>query len=133
MPAAKTAATPTKLVPKAASPASATPSRIRLSKAMAKQSNGGLPKKLKLRSSRYKLPESEYDQLTALKKHLLTLGISAKKSELLRAGFALLVSLPDAQLKAALASVQSINVQQRKTTNKTSAAKATTKAAPAAS
>ena len=97
------------------------------------QSNGGLPKKLKLRSSRYKLPESEYDQLTALKKHLLTLGISAKKSELLRAGLALMVSMTDAQLKAALASVQFINAQQPKATNNTSAAKATTKAAPAAS
>jgi len=37
-------------------------------------------------SNRCKMPDTEYAQLTALKKHLIVLGIGMRKSELLRAG-----------------------------------------------
>jgi len=120
MPAAKTAATPAKLAPSAAeSGAAIRPRRVKLAKALAAKPTGKFPgtttpegqnkadgaklKKFKLRSNRYKIPDNEYAQLTALKKRLMTLGVSAKKSELLRAGLMLLVALDDAFLKKAIA------------------------------
>ena len=122
MPAARTAATPAKLAPSAVESSTATSrGRVKLSKALAakptrksagtatpggqKKPDGAKPKKFKLRSSRYKIPDNEYAQLTALKKRLLTLGVSARKSELLRAGLMLLVALDDPQLKKAIAKV----------------------------
>lgn len=62
--------------------------------------------KVKLRSERYTIPDNEYAQLTALKKRLLTMGISAKKSQLLRAGLLLLVPMGDARLKTAVAKTE---------------------------
>ncbi len=55
-------------------------------------------KKPKLVRDSYTMPENEYDQLAALKKRLLGKGIAAKKSELLRAGLALLAAQTDAAL-----------------------------------
>lgn len=135
MPAAKTAATASKLAPSAAESSTATrPRRVRLSKALAAKptakpastttpatkpkSNGAKPKKLKLVSNRYKIPDNEYAQLTALKQRLLLLGTSARRSELLRAGLMLLVALDDAQLKKAVAKVEVIKSRRspKKTT-----------------
>jgi len=96
--------------------------RVRLSKALAaqttkkpgkKRSPAKQPKrdeakagKVKLRSERYTIPDHEYAQLTALKKRLLALGVSAKKSQLLRAGLLLLASMGDARLKTAVAKTE---------------------------
>lgn len=127
MPAAKTAATSAKRVPAAAeSRTLAKPGRIRLSKALAtkpagkpadlkapavlKKPNGATLKKFKLRSNRYKIPDNEFAQLTALKKRVLALGVIAKKSELLRAGLLLLVTLDDVQLKKAVAKVDFVKI-----------------------
>ena len=123
MPAAKNVATLAKLVPTAAESSTVTrANRARLSKVLAAgpgakppgsatpakqpKSNGGKQKKLKLVSNRCKMPDTEYAQLTALKKRLIVLGVGMKKSELLRAGLKLLVNMDDAQLKKAVAKVE---------------------------
>lgn len=62
-------------------------------------------KQRKSASNRYKLPDDEYAQLTALKQRLQTLGTSVKKSQLLRAGLALLVAMNDAQLTKTMAKI----------------------------
>ena len=120
MSAIKAAPSTPKLVPSAAeSRAASGGKRVRLSKALAarptekparkhtpaKQSkrDEAAPKKVKLRSKSYTIPDNEYAQLTALKQSLLTLGVSAKKSQLLRAGLLLLVTMGDARLKTAVA------------------------------
>ncbi len=123
MPAAKAAVSTTKLAPSAAE--SSTPSgvkRLRLSKVLAalpteksarkhlsgkqpKPDEAG-PKKLKLKSKRYTIADNEYAQLAALKKRLLTLGVDAKKSQLLRAGLLLLAAMSDTRLKTAVAKAQ---------------------------
>jgi hypothetical protein len=123
MPTAKNVATIAKLVPIAAESSTVTrANRARLSKVLAAgagakppgsampakqpKSNGGKQKKLKLVSNRCKMPDTEYAQLTALKKRLIVLGIGMKKSELLRAGLKLLVNMDDGQLKKAVAKVE---------------------------
>lgn len=62
--------------------------------------------KVEPRSERYTIPDNEYAQLTALKKRLLALGASAKKSQLLRAGLLLLMAMGDARLKTAVAKTE---------------------------
>jgi len=127
MPVAKNPATPVKRVRTSAAPPTVNKSgRVRLSKALAKKpaakplsletqplpkkGNGASLKKFKLRTNRYRIPENEYAQLTALKKRVLALGVSAKKSELLRAGLMLLAALDDGQLKKAMAKVDFIKM-----------------------
>lgn len=68
--------------------------------------DGARPKKLKLKSKRYTIADNEYAQLAALKQRLLTLGVDAKKSQLLRAGLLLLGAMSDARLKTAVAKAQ---------------------------
>lgn len=65
-------------------------------------------KKAKLVRDSFTMPENEYAQLADLKKRLLTKGLVSKKSELLRAGVALLVALGDDQLAAAMKKVEII-------------------------
>jgi len=125
MPAVKSAATTKRLVHSATeSKVASGAKRIRLSKALPRpsakvakgtkadelKSNGAKPKRLKLLSNRYKMPESEYAQLTMLKQRLLALGVDAKRSELLRVGLMLLVAVGDAQLKKAVARIETIKI-----------------------
>ena len=65
-------------------------------------------KKLKVVRDSYTIPKVEYTQLGELKKRALSLGLSAKKSELLRAGLMLLSQQSDTQLKASLGKVPAI-------------------------
>lgn len=65
-------------------------------------------KKPKLVRDSFTMPHGEYAQIGALKGRLLALGVAIKKSELLRAGVALLASLPDAKLKLAADKVEVI-------------------------
>lgn len=65
-------------------------------------------KKQKLVRDSFTMPQGEYAQIGTLKSRLLTLGVAIKKSELLRAGVALLASLPDARLKLAAGKVEVI-------------------------
>ena len=66
------------------------------------------PKKAKLLRDSFTMPEDEYAALGELKKRLLPLGVAAKKSELLRAGIALLSKLDDQALGTAMAAVEVI-------------------------
>ena len=126
MPTDKNVATAAKLVPAAAESSTVTrANRARLSKVLAARpagqpassaepakklkSNGGKQKKLKLVSSRCKMSDTEYAQLTVLKKRLSALGIGVKRSALLRAGLMLLADLDDGRLKKAVAKVEHIN------------------------
>lgn len=65
-------------------------------------------KKIKLVRDSYAMPDVEYAQIALLKKRLAGLGLDAKKSELLRAGIALLAALNEAELKAVMANVERI-------------------------
>lgn len=66
-------------------------------------------KKAKLVRDSYAMPEAEYAQIAVLKKRLVGLGAGAtKKSELLRAGIALLAALNDAELAAVMGRVERI-------------------------
>lgn len=66
------------------------------------------PRKPKLVRDSFTMPEAEYQRIAELKKRLLDSGRAAKKSELLRAGIALLASLSDDELKAAVEKVEVI-------------------------
>lgn len=65
-------------------------------------------KKGRLVRDSYAMPESEYARIGELKKRMAALGDKVRKSELLRAGIALLAALDDGQLKAALRRVERI-------------------------
>lgn len=67
-----------------------------------KQSKPQKARKTKLVRDSFTMPATEYAQLAELKKRLLSKGKVAKKSELLRAGVALLASLEDADLMATM-------------------------------
>lgn len=65
-------------------------------------------KKPKLVRDSFAMPEAEYAQIGGLKKRLVGLGRESKKSELLRAGVALLAALNDAELTAVMGRVERI-------------------------
>jgi len=65
-------------------------------------------KKPKLVRDSYTMPENEFEQLAALKKRMLALGVAAKKSELLRAGLALLAALKDADVAVQLKKIPAL-------------------------
>jgi hypothetical protein len=65
-------------------------------------------KKPKLVRHAFSMPEVEYAQIVALKKRIASLGGNVKRSELLRAGIALLSVLSDVELTAVMARVDRI-------------------------
>lgn len=73
-----------------------------------KEAKAPKARKAKLVRDSFTMPEDEYAQLADLKKRLLTKGLVSKKSELLRAGVALLVALGDDELAAAMKKVEII-------------------------
>lgn len=85
--------------PKAAAAASAKP---------AKPAKAVKVKKAKLVRHAFSMPEGEYAQLATLKKRMAALGGNVKRSELVRAGIALLAGLSDIELTAAMAKVERI-------------------------
>lgn len=74
----------------------------------AKEAKAVKPKKAKLVRDSFTMPENEYARIAELKKRLLDKGVVAKKSELLRAGVAVLAALDDAGLAAAMEKVEII-------------------------
>lgn len=74
----------------------------------AKAEKPAKPKKIKLVRDSYAMPEAEYARIGEIKKRLAGLGAEAKKSEVLRAGVAVLAALNDAELKAVMARVERI-------------------------
>jgi len=72
---------------------------------VAKGNKAGKPpktKKAKLIRDSFTMPDGEYAQIAALKKRCLDAGVSAKKSEILRAAVANLAKLSDASVVAAV-------------------------------
>lgn len=65
-------------------------------------------KKVKLVRDSFSLPKAEYTSIDALKKRAMSMGIAAKKSELLRAGLMWLNGASDSALKAALTAVPTL-------------------------
>jgi hypothetical protein len=63
------------------------------------------PKKIKVVRDSFTIPKPEFEQLDALKKRSLSMGVSVKKSELLRAGLLVLRAMSDAAFKSAVAAV----------------------------
>jgi len=77
----------------------------------AKVNKAGKPakaKKAKLVRDSFTMPDLEYALIAALKKRCLDAGVSAKKSEILRAAVANLVKLSDAALVAAVCRLEII-------------------------
>ena len=56
----------------------------------------------------FTMPAAEHQLIGALKNRCIGLGVAIKKSELLRAGLAALVRLPDEKLTKAVAAVESV-------------------------
>lgn len=56
----------------------------------------------------FTMPVSDYEQLKALKKSCLALGVNIKKGELLRAGIMSLAAMGNSELLALLAEVEKI-------------------------
>mgnify|MGYP000665672578 CR=1 FL=1 len=65
-------------------------------------------KKVKLVRDSYAMPEAEYAQINVLKKRLSALKQEVKKSELLRAGIAVLTALNDEELAAVMSHIERI-------------------------
>ncbi len=62
----------------------------------------------------FTMPKDDLDLISTLKKRAMTLGVSAKKSEVLRAGIHALAGLTASQLTAALARLTPIKVGRPK-------------------
>jgi hypothetical protein len=95
----------------AAAPAAAKPAPAVVPQAPAKVDK---VKKPKLVRDSFTIPKAEYGAIEALKQRSVKLGLSPKKSELLRAGLMLLDSLDDAGLSKALAAVPAIKTGRPK-------------------
>ena len=65
-------------------------------------------KKEKVMRDSFTMPAADYDKIAALKKKCLAMGISVKKSELLRAGLGVLECLSTKDLAQAVGTVESI-------------------------
>ena len=103
-PAAKTAAKPVpKAVEKAAPKAAAKP----VQKA-ADPKPAAKPAKSKVIRDSFTFPETDYQKISELKKLCLSMGINAKKSEILRGGLHALASLDKAKLKEVISKVEKI-------------------------
>ena len=74
----------------------------------AKVTKAAKAKKSKLVRHAFSMPEVEYAQVTTLKKRIASLGGNVKRSELLRAGLALLAVLDNVELTAVMARVDRI-------------------------
>jgi len=66
------------------------------------------PKEERVVRDSFTMPTDEYAQIAALKKRGLQRGVSATKSEVLRAGLAILQAMDDRQLADVLASVPKV-------------------------
>lgn len=71
-------------------------------------------RKIKLVRHSFLMPETEYAQIAVLKKRIADFGGKAKRSELVRAGIAVLSALDNVQLTAAMARVESIKTGRPK-------------------
>jgi hypothetical protein len=95
----------------AAAPAAASPAPAASAQAPAKVDK---VKKPKLVRDSFTIPKAEYGAIDALKLRSVQMGLSPKKSELLRAGLMLLAGLDDAGLNKALTAVPAIKTGRPK-------------------
>jgi len=102
--ASEQASKPALLAPAPEAKKAGTGKRQRLSKAFSRPLDKKLRKAALVRE-RFTLPEVEYAQLAVLKKRMSERDVSAKKSELVRAGLMLVSALDDDSLQALLAKV----------------------------
>ncbi|MCD2451870.1 hypothetical protein GO003_015895 [Methylicorpusculum oleiharenae] len=65
-------------------------------------------KKNKVVRDSFSFPKSDYRKISELKAKCLTMGLQAKKSEILRAGLLLLETLSDEDLKQAIGQVENL-------------------------
>ncbi|MBS3952513.1 MAG: hypothetical protein KGZ88_06160 [Methylomicrobium sp.] len=65
-------------------------------------------KKNKVVRDSFSFPKSDYRKISELKAKCLTMGLQAKKSEILRAGLLLLETLSDEDLKHAIGQVENL-------------------------
>ncbi len=86
-------------------------------------------KKVKLVRDSFAMPKNEYLALSDLKLRSARLGLQAKKSEILRAGVALLSKLSDTEFSAALGAIPSLKTGRPKDSKKASTKKAARKTA----
>lgn len=70
--------------------------------------------KVKVVRDSFTIPEADYALFAALKQRALSAGIDTKKSELLRAGLALLAATDDSQFAKALNSVERVRIGRPK-------------------
>ncbi|HEY3327661.1 MAG TPA: hypothetical protein VGK14_10910 [Novimethylophilus sp.] len=73
-----------------------------------KVSKGEKHKKQKMVRDSFTMPESDYGHIAALKERCLKAGVSAKKSEVLRAALSCLANLSDKALIKAIADLEII-------------------------
>lgn len=73
-----------------------------------------LQKKPKLVRDSFTIPENDYELFARLKQRALTAGVEVKKSELLRAGLAMLATLDDAEFIKAVGLVDRIKTGRPK-------------------
>ncbi|MFM0500109.1 hypothetical protein [Paraburkholderia caffeinilytica] len=66
------------------------------------------PKKEKVVRDSFTMPKSDYDKIASLKQKCLDAGVPVKKSELLRAGLAMLESAAPQRLLAAVSSLETV-------------------------
>jgi hypothetical protein len=64
--------------------------------------------KVKVVRDSFTIPKTEYVQIAAMKKRAMALGLEVKKSELLRAGLALLSATSDAAFRKAMGNVPTL-------------------------
>ena len=88
------------------------PSLPPVAKAKATKADKG--KKSKLVRHAFSMPEIEYAQIPMLKKRIAALGGNVKRSELLRAGLALLAVLDNVELTAVMSRVERIKTGRPK-------------------
>ncbi len=108
---AKLPKTAPKTVPKAAA---ASPAATKSAPITQPAAPSGKVKKPKLVRDSFSMPKEEYAQIDALKIRSARLGHPVKKSEVLRAGVKLLLSLNDAALLSALAQIPSLKTGRPK-------------------
>ncbi|CAB3762304.1 hypothetical protein [Paraburkholderia solisilvae] len=65
-------------------------------------------KKDKVVRDSFTMPKSDYEKIAELKQRCLDAGVSVKKSELLRAGLALLAAVPPKRLIAAVSALDTV-------------------------
>jgi len=75
---------------------------------MAPEAKPGKQKKARLVRDSFTMPEDEYQLIATLKKRCLDAGVAARKSEILRAAITGLAKLGDAELIAAIQSLEII-------------------------